>query len=394
MGVGYRHDKLEQITFARLDENNAPILNEFGERINDFNRWDTNEYTGRTKTIGAVFHLTQNLRLMYNQSDNFGVPNSSRRRYPDGGPADNTIGEGRDFGIGFRLWNNRISGRITRFETDSQNTYRAAFNLSNANEDLLDALVAAQNITGVTQEQANAMFINGTGATVDQHVEGYEFSVVANITNNWRLRAVYSFTEGYQTNSFPDQREYRDGDPDGRLGGFGGLTFFEKPAWAGIPLVADINVGGAAASTVGEYIDFWKAELAEQLAVDGVTLPRNRPHKASLFTNYSFTEGALRNLTVSLGARYQSAAELGFGLDANGTPFALMGNGYWMTTGMLGYTFRNVWKLETVRVQLNVDNLFDFSDYIITGRDATTQAITKVMYLTPRAAKLSVSFSF
>jgi hypothetical protein len=53
-----------------------------------------------------------------------------------------------------------------------------------------------------------------------------------------------------------------------------------------------------------------------------------------------------------------------------------------------------VWKLETVRVQLNVDNLFDFSDYIITGRDATTQAITKVMYLTPRAAKLSVSFSF
>jgi outer membrane receptor for monomeric catechols len=323
------------------------------------------------------------------------VPSSSRRRYPDGGPADNTEGEGRDFGVGFRFWNNKISGRITRFETESKNIYDAGFRLTNVNSNLLDAVVAAQATTGISQAQADAMYIDGTGATVDQHVEGYEVSVVANLTNNWRLRAGYSYTDGYQTNSYPDQREYRDGDPDGRLGGFGGLAFFDKAAWANIPVASNTGLpGGTTANTIGEYIRVWKSELAEVLAVDGVALPRNRPHKANLYTSYSFSEGALKGLSAGGGVKYMAAAQLGIGFDAAGQAFALKGNDYWTSSAMLGYTFKQLGRLQRVRVQLNVDNLFDYSDYIVTARNPTTRAITQVIYLAPRAAKLSLNFSF
>jgi iron complex outermembrane recepter protein len=389
VGAGLRHDKLRQRQYAVRDENNQFYLNEFNEQVANMDRWSDNDYSGNTKTLGAVFHVTPNVRLMYNHSNNFGVPSSARNRYPDNGPADNTEGEGYDFGVGFRLWNNKVSGRITRFVTDSKNIYRSGYNLTNINNNLLNAVVSNQAVTGVTQAQADAMYISGTGGIVDQHVEGYEFSVTANLTSNWRLRAGYSYTDGYQTNSYPDQREYLEGDPNGRLGGFGGLTFFENPAWANLPLA-----GATSGNTIGTYIRDFKEDMAEEFAVDGVALARNRPHKASLFTNYSFSEGVLKGLLVGGGARYQSAAQLGIGFDANGTPFALKGNEYWTGTAMLGYTFRQLGRLKRVRVQLNVDNLFDFSDYIITARNPSTMAITKINYLAPRSAKLSASFSF
>jgi iron complex outermembrane recepter protein len=389
VGIGYRYDRLKQRQFAVRDENSAFFLNQFNEQVTNPDRWSDIFYTGKTRTLGAVFHVNPNLRLMYNRSDNFGVPSSSRNRYPDNGPADNTLGEGYDIGVGFRFWSNRVSGRIARFATDSKNIYRAGYNLTNINGNLLNALVAHQAITGISQAQADRMYIGGTGGTVDQHVEGYEFSLVVNLTQNWRLRASYSYTDGYQTNSYPDQREYLEGDPNRRLGGFGGLTFFDRPEWAHLPLV-----GETSGNTIGAYLQEFKEAMAEEFAVDGVALARNLPHKASAFTSYRFAEGRLKGFRIMLGVRYQSAAQLGIGYDALGAPFALTGSESWIASGGVGYDVRAPWKLGRMRLQLNVDNLFDFSDYIVTARKPGDGSITRVTYERPRTSRLTASLSF
>lgn len=388
LGMGYRNDKLTVRQFDTRDENNQFFRNEFGERITSFDSWDETDYNGDTKTLGGVFHINDNLRVLFNHSDNFGLPSNSRRSYPNNGPADNTEGIGYDYGIGFSFLDNAVSGRLTRFETDSKNIYLSGFNLTNINSALWDAAVFNEEITGVTQAQADANFFSGTGGTSDQHVEGYEFSMTANLTSNWRMLFNYSYTDGFQTNTFPDQVEYRDGDVNGRLGGFGGLTFFENPAWAALPLAEE------GADTIGEFIQDFKDDLAEDLAVDGVALAKNRPYKANVFTRYSFEEGKLKGAFVGGGVKYQDATDLGVGFDANGSPFAMQGTSFTTADFLLGYTFKELFGLERVSFQLNVTNLFDFSDYIITGRNASTGEITKVVYLRPQVFSLTTRFSF
>jgi outer membrane receptor protein involved in Fe transport len=248
--------------------------------------------------------------------------------------------------------------------------------------------VSSSSVTGLTREQADKMRILGTGAIIDQHVEGYEFSLTFNLARNWRLVAHYSYTDGYQTNSFPDQREYRDGDPDGRLGGFGGLQFFEKEAWANLPLVS------ASSSTMGEYIADFKSDLAADLAIDGVTLSKVRPHKANLFTRYAFDQGPLKALSVGAGLRYQDAEQLGIGRDAAGNPVPLYGTSYFLADLMVGYSFRKFLGINRVSLQLNVTNLLDNSDYLVTQRDATTGAILRITYLQPRMWKLGANLEF
>ena len=387
LGGGYRKDELKVTQYAQVSPTGGFNFNEFNERMVDYSRWSNYKYAGKTKTLGAVLHVTRNLRLMYNASNNFGQPSTSRREYPNDAPARNTEGAGTDYGVGFSFFDNKVSGRITRFQTDSKNGAVFGYNMQDTNDALLNALVSSSAVTGITREAADKMRILGTGDIRDQHVEGYEFSLTFNLARNWRLMAHYSYTNGYQTNSYPDQREYRDGDPSGRLGGFGGLKYFEKAAWANLPLAS------ANSSTIAEYIDYYKRTLASDLAIDGVALAKNRPHKANVFTRYAFDRGALKGLSIGGGVRYQDREQLGVGKDAAGQAVPLQGTRYALADLMIGYSFRKFLGVDRVSLQLNVSNLFDFSDYLVTGRETTGQ-ISRITFMQPRMWKLGANLEF
>ena len=384
IGVGYRTDTLKSRQYAQTSPTNGFNLSPLNERVIDYTRWDDTKYSGQTKTHGVVYHVTSNFRLMYNGSDNFGQPSTSRREYPNNSAPRKTQGIDQDYGIGFSLLNNRISGRLTRFQTDSKNIYIAGYNLQDTQDALLNALVSATATTGLTREQADKRRILGTGGIMDQHVEGYEFSLTLNITRNWRLIGQYSHTDGYQTNSYPDQREYVAGDPNGRLGGNDGLTFFEKTQWADLPLVS------ATSSTVGEYIANFKRTLAEDLAALG----KNRPNKASLFTRYSFEQGPLKALSLGGGARFQDREQLGVGKNAAGQAIPLSGTRYLMADFMASYGFKRLLGLRQVSLQLNINNVLGFDDYLVTARNPTTGTPTRISFLQPRAWRLSANFEF
>lgn len=390
VGLGYREDTLDQRLYSNRVAGSTTVflLDEFGDRTYTRERWTDATYKGKTKTAGSVFHINEHLRLMYNYSNNFGLPHPSKFSYPDNGSPDNTEGIGHDYGVGFSFFDNKLSGRLTRFTTDATNAADFAFNLTNTTNTLLNALVLRG---ALTQPQADAMEISGTGGTFDQHVEGYEFSLTYNPTRNWRFRGSYSYTDGYRANSYPEMVEYLT-DPSGRLGGFGGLSFFENPAFANY-LLSDS--GANAAKTVAEFIDEFKNQLSAAQRLDGVALSKNVPHKANFFTRYSFSEGRLKGLFVGGGVKYQSAVDLGVFRQANGDPVRMSGDSRWTADALLGYSFRKIFGLKRVSVQLNITNVFNDDDPIIIRRfDTPPFAVRAVTYERPRQWRLTTNFGF
>lgn len=385
IGAGYRRDTLDQRVFDIRDANNAFILNEFRERWYTPDSWVDTEYSGKTKTLGAVYHINKNFRLMYNQSDNFGISPQVRFSYPDNGPMANTEGKGYDFGVGFSFLDGKLTGRLTRFKTEATNAVAFNFNLTNINSDLWDALVTHTAVTGITQADADANFIQGTGGTFDQTIEGYEFSLTANVTKSWSITARYAYNEGFRSNSWPDQRLYIEGDANGKFHGREALPFFENPAWA--------NLLMDSGETIGAYVADFKDDVAVEVALDGVALAKSIPHSANLFTRYAFREGWLKGFVIGGGVRYQSATDLGMGLDVNGDFVRLEGNSRFESDLMLSYKFRKLFGLNNVSVQLNVKNALDNEDPRV-NRKLADGTIRNITYWRPREWRLSTNFSF
>lgn len=379
LGLGFRKDELRRRQF------DSPL---------DHSGWTDALYDGKTKTVGAVYHINHMFRLMFNASDNFGLPSGSRKTYPDGLSSENVEGTGKDFGIGFRLFDDRLSGRVTYFETTGTNNYIAAFNVQGTNDELADLLLNAGAIT--PEQNAAILFAGGTGSVLDKQVEGYEFSMTFNVTRNWALEARYSYTDGFQTNSYPDQLAFIDGtlvnrDVPGLPAVFNGIPFYHL--YDSVPISGQANY--QTATTVGEYISLYEADLAYARSFDGVGLAKNRPHKASMVTRYSFSEGRLKGLVIGGGVKYQSAEELGIAVDENANPIGVrLGTSYTIVNMFAGYSFNNILGIKHLKVQLNVDNLFDKVGPLITGRGDDTGEIEKITYLQPRVWKLSATATF
>ncbi|MCB1122830.1 MAG: TonB-dependent receptor, partial [Verrucomicrobiae bacterium] len=104
-------------------------------------------------------------------------------------------------------------------------------------------------------------------------------------------------------------------------------------------------------------------------------------------------EGALKGMYLGGGYRYTSAADLGFGYDSNGDVLRLLGTSQKNVDFLLGYNFGKFFGLEDFSLQLNISNLFDYDDYLVTRRlqNGDVQAI---VYQRPRLFRLTANFDF
>ena len=263
--------------------------------------------------------------------------------------------------------------------------YLAGLRITNTNNALSDALVLNESVTGVSQADADALFIDGTGGTRDKHVEGYELSVTASITSNWSITARLAYTDGVALNSYPDQIEWLT-DPNGRLGGYGGLSYYENPAWASLPM-------GSGSSTIASYIADFKDDLQASVLSDGITLPKNIPWKSNFFTRYTFSDGRLKGLYIGGGVRYQDKPDLGYGFGPGGELTRLFGTSYLNAEALVGYSFKHVLGFERFSLQLNVKNLLDDDSYLVTRRN-TDGEIAAVTYPRARLWRLTANFEF
>ncbi|MCB1123007.1 MAG: hypothetical protein KJT03_15740, partial [Verrucomicrobiae bacterium] len=130
------------------------------------------EFDSDVRTAGAVFHINDNFSLIANKATNIGIPDFRRTVYPDGATSPPPNGDGQDFGIGFSALDNRISGRLVYYETNSIQEVVGGSQASNPIDTIYDAYQDAYQIPGM-ENQSALDALNARARELNPDVNGY-----------------------------------------------------------------------------------------------------------------------------------------------------------------------------------------------------------------------------
>lgn len=322
------------------------------------------EFVGETETYGGVYHINENVSLVYNYSSNAGISDFSDKDI-FGGPGQqggiNPVpnGETEDIGISYSALGGKVFMKAAIFETSSNNI--SSFpswvdgNAMAAINSLYDDLEDSGLITNAINE---AQRHTAEVATKSEASEGFEFTMVGNLTDSWRAVFNYSDTEATLGANLPEFTGWWNG-PTGK-------PFFQQ--YASEPLFDPTGLGGGLdldeGATVGDAIAGIQRAGDAMQALAGGLAPGQRQEKWNLFTNYTFNEGRLKNFRVGGGARYTGGR---IWPQANPALGVQEFNSWLFFDAVIGWTKR--FDDYTLDLQLNVKNLFDEDELSITRLD-------------------------
>lgn len=386
VGFGFRKDDLSTWQFANA-RNPVTNINEV-----DYNPATASDrdFSGETRTLGVVYHVTPWLSLRGNRAYNLALPNTGQRvlgtragtpvgsvgvvRY---GPLPE--GNGRDIGANLELWEGRIHLRATYFESFTAGATGGIFTNNTSPEGILvgrgslDAMVAARLIDRAKAEEIQ-YYADGGSQTYDVGSKGWEFGATANPTNRWRLQANFSTSNSFRRNLAP-----------------------EVFAWAAemLPYFAQFplhTLMGNRGLTVREEFDLFEEKLDEVRSLDGRAGSGGRKYKVNLFTSYTFKSGRLRGLTAGGGYQHQSKLLIRRDLTSDTEIF---GNSFWDSNAMLRYQFRpaRIPFLQGMSLQLNITNVFNNIEPLAVRKELSGLVVRYVVRQ-PRVWRLTSNFTF
>jgi outer membrane receptor for monomeric catechols len=314
-----------------------------------------------------MLHPTQWMSLHYNHSTNNGIPDITRRIAPDGRRSTGMEGVGDDMGVTLNLIRDKLYLRANYYTTDAQNDLRNLPALAQRGERVLNALVEAGEITA---SEANARRSNANAVTFDRAGDGYEFEIVANPTSNWRIMANFTRSNVVETNT---------GD--------------EAVAWADEQTAYwqtfDTNLMTESGRTIAQEIEDTYDQLDQLRSTNGFPSVGNGRNKATLFTRYSFSSGALKGFYIGGGYRYM----MGSVTNRLPTGEPVLGKSRRYADALLGYG-RRIWSDRArLKVQLNISNLFD-DDEPYTTLQFADGTIRRFKVTPPRTFQLSTVLEF
>ncbi len=316
------------------------------------------DFKGQTKTYGAVVHLTKWAAAFYNKSDNF-VPQSTLTIL--GTELGPRFGKGEDYGLKFRLLDGRLYAGVTRYQTSEVNRLNfASGTLIDITNELFEAVGDPTRVAGPTSRDS-----------VDTEGQGHEFEVTANLTPQWRLTANFSQTEGTQSNNQPRLRSFIAAH---RAAWEAKSTTPLIPPTPGVPAIDPVLGGQATVATALRSLD---PLILNILGANGVTRRQLREHTGSFFTAYTFRSDKkwLNGLTAGAGSRDRSAPAVGY---INGVE-SIYGDAETTVNLMFAKTIRI--RNRNVRLQTNLDNIFNANDPIIA--DADVNGVNRYLYPNP-----------
>ena len=340
--------------------------------------------SGHTRTFGAVAHVTKNFDFIYNQADNFDLPQPGQLVLTGDGstalrPPPNPAGKGQDYGIAATLFDGALYARVTRYTTDvvDRFNFQGSREVGPHSRTMLDYLLGLNRIT---RQEHDTYYVNNTGFLGDQSANGYEMQLTTNF-KNWRFQGTYSIA-----NAYADGTRKND------------LAFWEvfKKFLAS---KLDVNQAalGTATTTIAQEFALTDADLEAGRLTDGTDLVGNRKNKGNFFTRYSFSSGRLKGAWVGGGYSYQSKMLANRNTTLVGLPIeeqlkysAPVGE----ANAACGYTFRfGNWR--PVTLTLNIRNLFNETKPVITRYSSTIPVLPRRMYdRAPRTWQLTADYSF
>lgn len=285
---GYRRDKLDQqsMTFTRNAANNFD---------GDYTDWNSAMQSGtwndatktkvNTKTYSVVVRPFQRIGLSYNYSDIF-VSGAANAGDIFGNPLRPTYGETQDWGVKVDLWDGRIFGSLTYFETSQRDvtTQLPASMMDYANR-IWNTIDAAR----VLNTSLNRFYR-------DDSTDGLEFALSGNIGRAIRVR----LTAGQQKTTITKYA--------GEVVDYINQNWAEWQEHRNEYLVTQ----NAAARTVGEAADVYKQNVADARAIIGKRGSNSREYNANFNINYTFQKTFLKGLTAGVDLRWKSESIIGY----------------------------------------------------------------------------------
>ncbi len=349
------------------------------------------EKSGNTKTAGAVVKPFSWLYLHVNKSDSFQPATTQYNLFGEALP--NPTGQGKDYGFTLSLLEGKLYFKVNRYTTlqhDSRNgdagivatrairmdTGRSgngndSFNFETWATQLSNARFAAQGVVPTAAQTSAAVakimqlpegFLDtlvgkSIAETSDISAKGYEFEVNYNPIRNWTLKATAAQQQSIDTNISPRLQQYLDS----RL-----------PVWLDAKDDAGVNWWTSRIGSGGVPRDFYTGNVSAplKLAIANQGKPRSqvREWRFNALTNYQFTQGKLKNLSIGGAVRWEDKAAIGFrgaAPEADGVIRSLDGDkplydkARYYVDLMTGYNLRFHDNKIRARIQLNVRNVFE-----------------------------------
>ncbi len=294
------------------------------------------------KSRGAVLHVFDWLSFSYNKSNNFsGLSAAVLDTYLSPLPA--TSGEGTDYGVRMRLWRDKLSLNLTRYETAQANA-RAGVNTERDWNQMWEAMGLPENQTSPWPN---------TNDTFNRTAKGTEATLVFNPLAQWRIYASASRGVASRTDVFPRATAYIQQ---------------HLPAWRAVPPTTTIADGRTFQAAIADMIKRNEQDRAQE----GAQEYNLRKWNGSLVTNYRFLRGRLAGVGVGASLLYRGDAVVGYPV-VDGSPVVsspYVEPGYTTLNAHISYT-RRLRREMTWRTQLSFNNLGDYDGrLLITSRNA------------------------
>ncbi|HZZ20594.1 MAG TPA: TonB-dependent receptor plug domain-containing protein [Opitutaceae bacterium] len=343
---------------------------------------------GDTYSLGAVAHVTKYLDLIYDISDNFQLPQAGLEVL---GPTGvNQVGAAAleslprpqgtnlEYGFAIPLADSRLYLKAVYFKTNATNSfgYSGATEPAQSNALILDGLLA-ENL--ITQADHDARYTGGDYVYLqDRSDEGYEVSLTANPTPNWRLQVNYSINKPVNSNIMASDVAWWQ---------------LQKAYYAKFANLQ--NVPTPYGPSVATWIQDTDDEITYQTSADGLGVFGFRKDKWNFFTRYSFTEGVLNHFYIGGGAVF--LGNMLIGVQNQHTPQQYLQYSAKNTSayGVAGYAF----KIEghPMSLQFNVQNLFNDTSAIVyrtTNPAGPSLLARNVEYPDPRSYRVTLDIPF
>lgn len=263
-----------------------------------------------TKSWGVVVHPLKWLSFHYNYGENWEPNAGSVDLLGKATPAPN--GKGKDYGVSFRLLEDKLNVKLNWFETSANDATAELANFPLARWEIpwmdLTVMPNIASRAGITYKKgmADGLVVGDPrlekAYTQSAKSKGIELELTYNVNKNWRVMANVSKQEA------------------GASGVALGLTAFieERLAyWKSIPALwtgvrSDPTLGWGGNQTGQEY---WQsgneAKYITYKASDGKPSQQLAKWHASALTNYTFTEGTLKGFSLGGAFRYIEGATIG-----------------------------------------------------------------------------------
>ncbi|EDY83193.1 TonB-dependent receptor plug domain protein [Verrucomicrobiia bacterium DG1235] len=309
----------------------------------DWSDWQ--EVSGSTSTRGIVVKPTEWLNFHYNESDNF-TPEGVSYDIRDGSFLPLPTGEGKDWGIGFNLFEGKLYANLNFFEAAQVNsrvggTGTFIWRMGYFDEDFfgdwaahvadlegLSGSAADARVQEITQWPANfAQYNDNVVGTSTLQAEGTELQVIYNPLPNWNFKFNVAQQETVFSDIAPEYEAWKAERlavwqnasssllPDG-FQNFWDYDNDNAPYDIGTKRNALHGTLNTPEAWFNTNVD---ANMALQKKLEGKATPNQREWRWNVITNYKFNDGRFKGLGVGGSARWEDAAIIGY---LGGTPDA------------------------------------------------------------------------